>query len=67
MIIQPKNKNNINNYDTIIDKTENFFYYSNYLKPKFKINLLRKELMKNIKKISVMHIDNHHYAFIKKC
>ena len=30
IIIQAKHKNNINKYDIIIDKTHNFFYYSNY-------------------------------------
>lgn len=53
MIIQSKHKNNINKYDIIIDKTHNFFFYSNYIKPIYKINLLRKEIMKNLKKISI--------------
>ena len=57
MIIEPKNKNNINKFDTIIDKTHNFFYYSKYIKPILRINLLRKELIKNLKKISIEHND----------
>ena len=57
MIIESKNIKNINKYDIIIDKTHNFFYYSKYIKPTFRINLLRKELIKNLKKISISHKD----------
>ena len=57
MVIEPNNKNNINIYNAIIDKTSNFFYYSKFIKAKFRINLLRKELMKNIPTIPINHND----------
>ena len=57
MIIEPKNKKYINKYRTIIDKTDNIYYYLKYVKPKYRINLLRKEILKNLKIISIKQND----------
>lgn len=65
MIIEKKNINNINKYDTIIDKTFSFFYYSKYINPKFRVNLLRKEIIKNLPKISISIKVNDLFIFIR--
>lgn len=57
MIIEINKRKNINKFVTIIDKTSNFFFYSKYIQPTFRINLLRKELLKHIPKISVNYND----------
>ena len=57
MIIDTKSKNFINNYDIIIDKTINFYYYCKYIIPKIRINLLRKEIKNNLLKVSKNYND----------
>lgn len=61
MAIQIKNRNEINKYDTFIDKTDNFFFYNKYIEPKFRINLLRKEIIKNLPKIQINYNDLYIY------
>ena len=57
MIIEPKNGYNLNKHSTILDRTTNFFYYRKYISPSFRINLLKKELIKNLLKISINYND----------
>ena len=57
MIIEIDNIININKYHTIIDKTSNFFYYSQYLNPSLRIDLFRGEIMKNLLKITINNKD----------
>lgn len=46
-------------FDTLIDKTSNFFYYSYLVKPKINFELLRDEIFKNLPKISTnINIDS---------
>lgn len=61
MIIESKNKNDINKYEIIIDKTNNFFYYSKYIKFKYRINLLKKEIINNLLKIPINQNDLYIY------
>ena len=45
-------ENEIKEFTTLIDKTYNFFYYSYYLRPEIRFELLRGEIFKNIPKVS---------------
>ena len=53
MIIELKNKRNIQYNNLIIDKTTNFLYYKKYIKPEIKFELLKEEILKNIPKIKI--------------
>ena len=48
MIIEIGNKNDIKYRETIIDGTLNFFYYSNYIKPEYRADILKNEIIKNL-------------------
>ena len=48
MLIKVGNKKNIKYRGTIIDGTLNFFYYSNYIKPEYRANILKSEIIKNL-------------------
>lgn len=52
LIIYSDNLKNLKNIGIIIDKTDNFFYYSKYIFPKSKIGLLKSEILKNLPKIT---------------
>ena len=52
MIIVPEEKKNLYNYNTIIDRTANFFYYLRYIKAQRRIDLLKNEILRNLPKIS---------------
>ena len=53
MKIEVAEENNIKNFDTLIDETANLFYYSKYLKPVFRVGLLRNEIFKNLPRVSI--------------
>lgn len=53
MIIEKGIESDFKSKEIIIDKTFNFYYYSNYIKPELKINLLKKEIFKNLPKIKI--------------
>lgn len=53
MRIKIGDKNNIEYIDTIIDQTSNFFYYSNNLKPEYRVEILKREIMKNLPSIKI--------------
>lgn len=53
MIIDIGEEDNYKNKFTIFDNTYNFFYYSNIFRPEFKINLLRKEIIRNLPKVKI--------------
>lgn len=57
MIIEPINKQNIQDSNLIIDKTSTFFHYQNYIKPEIDIGLLKVEILKNLPKVKVNHKD----------
>jgi hypothetical protein len=40
------------NYKTIIDRTDNFYYYKRYIKAQKRIDLLKNEILRNLPKIS---------------
>ena len=61
MLIKTENKTIFKNQGTIFDKTFFFFYYFNYIKPELKINLLKKEIFKNIPKIIIDNKDLYIY------
>ena len=61
--IEIKNEPDLKYFDIIIDKTWNFYYYKGYLNPEFKINILRKEIIKNLPKISIYN--NELYIYIR--
>lgn len=61
MIIKTKDRNLINKYDIIIDETTNFYFYYKYITPEVKINILRKEIINNLPKISINHNDLYIY------
>jgi hypothetical protein len=52
MIIVPEEEKNLYNYETIIDKTDNFFYYKGYINYQKRIDLLKNEILRNLPKIS---------------
>ena len=55
--------NNIKYKDTIFDRTTNFYYYSNYIFPKLKIDLIKNEILNNLPKINT---DSHDlYIYIR--
>ena len=47
------NIEDIKDFDTIVDRTVNFFFYSNYLRPERNVELLKYEIVKNLPKVSV--------------
>lgn len=53
MLIMVGEESDFNNSGIIIDKTSNFFYYINYVKPELRINLLKKEIFKNLPMIII--------------
>ena len=52
MTIVPEEEKNLYNYETIIDKTDNFFYYKGYINYQKRIDLLKNEILRNLPKIS---------------
>ena len=52
IIIVPEELKNVKYCKTIIDNTDNFFYYSNYIEPQKRIDLLKNEILKNLPKVS---------------
>ena len=52
IIIIPEEEKNIKYCKTIIDKTDNFYYYSKYIIPPKRIDLLKKEILRNLPKVS---------------
>lgn len=59
--IEVGNENEIKEFTSLIDKTDNFFYYSKYLKPNFRVDLLQREILKNIPKVSINNNDLYIY------
>ena len=57
MIIKSKNRNSINYFNSIIDRTTNFFGYSKYISPVFRVDLFKKEIIKNLPKIEINYYD----------
>lgn len=57
MVIQTGNDIKYKNSITIIDKSYNFFHYTNIFKPEFSINILKKEILKNLPKININKMD----------
>ena len=53
MIIEKGDINKYNNKGILIDNTINFYYYINYIRPEFRINLLKKEIFRNIPKVII--------------
>ena len=53
MKIEVRNTNSLKYYDTLIDNTCNFYYYNKYLKTNSRVYLLRKEIYKNLPKVSI--------------
>ena len=52
MVIVPEEEKNVNYCKTIIDKTDNFFYYSKYIQPQYRIDLFKNEILRNLPKVS---------------
>lgn len=52
MIIVPEEENNVKYCKSIIDKTDNFFYYSKYIPSQMRIDLLKNEILRNLPKVS---------------
>lgn len=52
-IITVERLDNIKCYDTIIDRTTNFMFYSKYIIPTSQIKLLKNEILNNLPKINV--------------
>ena len=52
IIIVPEELKNVKYCKTIIDNTDNFFYYSYYIQPQIRIDLLKNEILKNLPKVS---------------
>lgn len=61
IIIIPEEINHIKHYKTIIDRTSNFFYYSLYLRPQKRIDLLKNEILRNLPKVSTNQKDLYIY------
>ena len=57
MLIKVGNINDIKYRGTIIDGTFNFFYYSNYIKPEYRANILKNEIIKNLPLTKVFEDD----------
>ena len=53
MIIESGEESNYKNRGLIIDNTVNFFYYINYIRPEFRVNLLKNEIFKNLPEIKI--------------
>ena len=53
MIIEKGDINKYNNKGILMDNTINFYYYINYIRPEFRINLLKKEIFRNIPKVII--------------
>ena len=50
--------NNIKYKDTIFDRTTNFYFYSNYIFPKLKIDLIKNEILYYRKTYNTLYIIN---------
>lgn len=61
MKIELAEENNIKEYDTLIDGTTNYFYYTKYIKPIYRVDLLRDEIFKNLPKVSMSYKDLYIY------
>lgn len=54
-------ENNYKNRGLIIDNTFNFYYYINYIRPEFRINLLKNEIFKNLPQTKINKKDLYIY------
>ena len=52
MLIKSDDIKNYNNTGIIIDNTFNLFYYTNYIKPEFRTNIIRNEIINNFPKVN---------------
>ena len=57
MFIIPGDLKKYNNYNILIDKSTNFFWYSNYIKPQYKTTIIKREILRNLPKIKVNSYD----------
>ena len=53
MKIEIAEENNIKEFGTLIDGTSNFFYYSKYKQPVYRVDLLKDEIFKNLPQVSI--------------
>lgn len=51
MIIEVGDEKDYINKNILIDRTNNFFWYSNYIKPKFKTEIIKHEILRNLPKM----------------
>ena len=51
MIIEVGNIDKIDNSKTLIEFSDNFLYYLGFIKPEFRINILKNEILNNIPKV----------------
>ena len=61
MVIENGDEIKYKNRGLIIDNSSNFYYYINYIKPEFRINLLKKEIFKNLPEIKINEKDLYIY------
>ena len=61
MLIKSDDKKNYNNTGIIIDNTFNLFYYTNNIKPEFRTNIIRNEIIKNFPKVNINPNDLYIY------
>ncbi len=46
MIIEPGDKNNYkNNSNVLIDNSESFFFYNEYIRPQYRMEVIKKEVL----------------------
>ena len=57
MIIELGDKKNYINKNILFDYSKFMYYYSKFIKPEFKVNILKKEILRNIPKIKCLYND----------
>ena len=53
MTIEVGEKKYFNNKYTIFDTSDNFLFYYSYIKPEFRLNLLKNEILNNLPKVEI--------------
>ena len=61
--IEVGEKKYFNNNSTIFDISDNFLYYFSYIKPEFRLNLIKNEILNNLPKVEIN--PNHLFIYIR--
>ena len=61
MIIKVGKEHDIKNSRTLIDNTFNLFYYKYYIKPELRVEILKKEILKNLPLVKIDRNDLYIY------